>query len=147
MFRRFSEWLLFSLLVSLVPFWISGVVSGVTGKPLPWICMLRTGELLLITFGLAGTGIGEIFSKRRLSFSLRPAARRDRFETFALYCTFIFMGVVTFTAISYASRLTVEMTHPVPVPNTSNDFVLYESLILFACTALSGAAWSALARE
>ena len=108
--------------------------------------MLRTGELLLITFGLAGTGIGEIFSKRRLFFSLRPSARRERLDTFALYCTFIFLGVVTITAVSYAIRLTVEMTHPVPMPNTSNDFVLWESLILFGCTALSGAVWSAFAR-
>lgn len=108
--------------------------------------MLRTGELLLITFGLAGTGIGEIFSKRRAFFGIRSAARRERLDTFALYCTFLFLGVVTITAVSYAIRITVEMTHPVPLPNTASDFVLWESVILFVCTALSGAVWSAFAR-
>src|SRR5204863_967940 len=109
MFRRFSEWLLFSLIISLGPFWISAVASGVLGLRPHWVSMLRTGQLLLITFGLAGTGMGEIFAKRSLIFRVRSTQRRERYDTFALYCTFIFMGVVTITAISYAILITVAM--------------------------------------
>lgn len=103
--RRFSKWLLFSLLASLAPFWIAMICSGVAGIPFYGWELLANGELLLICFGLAATGTGDIFANRRSLLNIRPIIRRDRIDTAALYCTWALMVVVVVTAVSYAALL------------------------------------------
>jgi len=148
MFRRFSEWFLFSFIVALVPFWISAIVTGILGVSSNWLAMLRTGELLLITFGLAGTALGELFSKRALIFRMYRAERRERYDTYALYCTFILMAVVAISAASYAIILTMQLGAVDSVDMFSpNTFVLWDSLILFLCTIMCAAVTSAFARS
>ena len=123
-------------------------MTGVLGLSLNWLAMLRTGELLLITFGLAGTAMGELFSKRTLIFRIHSAEQRERYDTYALYCTFILMAVVAISAASYAIILTMELA-AMGFSDTSsrNNFILWDSLILFSCTILCAAVCSAFARS
>ena len=134
MFRRFSQWLLFTLLVSLVPFGIMSLRFCIRGAPFSWSTLLESGELLLVTFGLAGAGIGDLFVKRTLIFKM-TAERRQKYDTFALYCTAFFMYVVVACCASYAILLAASPSEL----QAGAKFLMFESSILFGCTALCGA--------
>jgi len=101
-FRRLSQWFLFSFIASLIPFIIAWICTVLGDVPFDGWVMLQRGEVLLICFGLAATGVGDVLVNRQ---RLRRAAVRQRVETVTLYCTFCLLVVVVMTAVSYTCLL------------------------------------------
>lgn len=141
LFRRFSEWALFSFLVALVPFGICSIVFRVLGLPFSLWDRFEAGELLLVCCALSGPALGEVFTKRRRMLRL-PAPQRERYDTAALYCTFFFMAVVAVSALSYAAVVSAVTLHHY----NGREFVRYGSEILFLCTSVMAAVSAGFAR-
>ena len=96
--------------------------------------MLAAGELLLVSCGLAASGIGDL--SNRLKVLRRRRSRVGRWsEKIPVYCNIIFFGVVFVSAVAYAVRETLVMSgHPY-----SEKFVATASVVLFSCTLICAA--------
>jgi hypothetical protein len=131
MIDRLWRWLVYTLLASLAPFWIFLLICGVAGKPISVVHVLAAGELLLVSCGLAASGIGDL--SNRLRASRRRRLRVVRWtENIPVYCNGIFFGVVFVSAVAYAVHETLVMFgHPY-----SETFVAGASAVLFICTVI-----------
>ena len=123
MAARLVRWLVFGVLLAIVPLVINVIISGTRGamssSALQIIC--SRGELLLVCAGIAGAGIGEIVARGT------NAAAVFKIIAVGGCVLMLFIGLAWYTAIV------------IYVEGNSNidlHFVTDGSLVVFACTFL-----------
>jgi hypothetical protein len=125
------RWFLFTVFFALAPLWILALGLRLKGVHPSVGELVRQGELLLICCAVAATGIGDL------------AGTAGRFSALKIVCTGLCLFVVAiavggYTQISF--MISHHETYDVP-------FVATWSIVLFACTTLSGACCVALSRH
>jgi hypothetical protein len=116
MLARFRKWLIFRVLLALLPIGFNVLLALAFGPPLTRSYLFGGGELLLLAVGLSGAALGDALVMRRQREAMRDAL---------VGACFFNLGLAAFAVVSVGNALKQEVGYSMVV-----SFVLYGGAVI-----------------
>lgn len=130
--NKFFHWLLLSVLVALLPIGCIAIVAWASGKPITAHHLLKDGELLMISAGVAAGAISDLFGNQKGTY---PTAMSE----FPLVMCVL---IACFASVNFAIVAGLEE----PLTTAQSYAVVRSSIWMFAAALVGGGCCIVLSR-